>query len=222
MIVSSLKGMISLSKFLINEVSTSEKLVAMTFDDGPNPIYTPQVLDIFLEVKGKATFFMLGEQMERYPEVLGRVMDEGHEIGNHTYTHPKLSHLNREQCEEEMKRNEKIIVDLSGKKPVVFRPPYLDYSEETVSIVQQKGYAMIGAVNLEARDWEHPGVGHIVEKSIESVKNGSILLFHDGFGDRSQTIEAVRILVTELTSQGFLLVTVSELLKSSLLDDRAL
>jgi peptidoglycan-N-acetylglucosamine deacetylase len=214
--------MISLSKFMINEVSTSEKLVAMTFDDGPNPIYTPQVLDIFLEVKGKATFFMLGEQMERYPEVLGRVMDEGHEMGNHTYTHPKLSQLNREQCEEEMIRNEKIIVDLSGKKPVVFRPPYLDYSEETVSIVQQKGYAMIGAVNLEARDWEHPGVSHIVEKSIESVKNGSILLFHDGFGDRSQTIEAVRLLVTELTSQGFLLVTVSELLKRSLLDDRAL
>jgi peptidoglycan-N-acetylglucosamine deacetylase len=197
---------------MINEVSTSQRAVAITFDDGPNPVYTPQVLEIFSEAQGKATFFMIGEQMRSNPEVVKQVVAAGHEIGNHTFTHPKLSQLNTAECLAEIEQTEKLIEELVGSKPVVFRPPYLDYNQDTVALLQTKRYPMIGALNLEAQDWEQPGVDHIVQKSREAVKEGSILIFHDGYGDRSQTIEAIRILVSDLTSQGYQLVTVSELL----------
>jgi peptidoglycan/xylan/chitin deacetylase (PgdA/CDA1 family) len=198
---------------MINEIPTSQRVVAITFDDGPNPVYTPQVLEIFSEAKGKATFFMIGEQMRNHPEVVKQVADQGHEIGNHTFTHPELSQLSIEDCLGEIEETEKLIEGMTGRKPVVFRPPYLDYNQDTVSLLQKKGYPMIGALNLEAHDWEQPGVEHILGKSREVIKNGSILIFHDGYGDRSQTIEAVRMLVSELTSQDYQLVTVSELLK---------
>jgi peptidoglycan/xylan/chitin deacetylase (PgdA/CDA1 family) len=203
-------------KLLINDVSTSQKVVAITFDDGPNPIFTAQVLEIFREAEGKATFFMIGEQMDKHPEMVKKVVEQGHEIGNHTYTHPKLSQLSLAECLAEIERTEKLLEELVGQKPVVFRPPYLDYNQDTILIMQQKDYPMIGALNMEAQDWEMPGVDHILVKSRDCVKNGSILIFHDGYGDRSQTIEAVRILVSELTSQGYQLVTVSELLKLSI------
>ncbi|WP_226670946.1 polysaccharide deacetylase family protein [Metabacillus litoralis] len=201
---------------MINEIPTANKLVAFTFDDGPNPIYTTQILDIFKKANGKATFFMIGESINKYPEIVKKAIDQGHEIGNHTNTHPKLSQLSSAECLMEIELNEKSIEEIVGEKPVVFRPPYFDYNEETISIIMQKEYsAIIGALNIEAKDWEQPGVDHILEKSRECVRNGSILLFHDGFGDRSQTVEAVRILVSELISQGYQLVTVSELLNQS-------
>ncbi|MEH7333051.1 polysaccharide deacetylase family protein [Neobacillus drentensis] len=201
---------------MINEVPALQKVIAITFDDGPNPIYTPQVLEIFSEVGGKATFFMIGEQMSKYPEMVKKVAEQGHEIGNHTFTHPKLSQLTQEECSEEIERNESLVEDLAGQKPVVFRPPYLDYNHETLSVLEQKSYPMIGALNLEAHDWEQPGVDHILAKTRDCARNGSILLFHDGYGDRSQTIEAVRILVAELSSQGYQFVTVSSLLNGQM------
>ncbi|NYE09400.1 peptidoglycan/xylan/chitin deacetylase (PgdA/CDA1 family) [Bacillus niacini] len=155
---------------------------------------------------------MIGEQMRNHPDVVKQVADQGHEIGNHTFTHPKLSELSVQDCLKEIEETEKLIEEMAGRKPVVFRPPYLDYNQDTVSLLQKKRYPMIGALNLEAQDWEQPGVRHILGKSRDVVKNGSILIFHDGYGDRSQTIEAVRMLVSELTLQGYQLVTVSELL----------
>ncbi|SEN66765.1 Peptidoglycan/xylan/chitin deacetylase, PgdA/CDA1 family [Mesobacillus persicus] len=198
---------------MIDEVVTSQKLVAITFDDGPNPVYTPQVFGIFKEAGGKATFFMIGEQIEKNPEIARQAYELGHEIGNHTYSHPRMSELSQGQRVDEIERTEKLIHHVTGQKPSVFRPPYLDYNSSTALTVSEKGYHAIGALNLEAHDWEQPGVEHILSKSMSCVKNGSILIFHDGFGDRSQTIQAVRLLVSELTSQGFQLVTVSELLK---------
>jgi peptidoglycan-N-acetylglucosamine deacetylase len=200
---------------LIEKVSTSKKVIAITFDDGPNPVYTPQVLDIFAKAQGKATFFMIGEQMNKYPEIVKKVSEQGHEIGNHTYSHPKLSELSKAECLEEIERNEQIMEQLIGEKPVVFRPPYLDYNQDTSLLMKEKGYPMIGALNLGARDWEQPGADHILSVSRDCVQKGGILIFHDGFGDRSQTIEAVRNLVTELKDQGYQLVTVSELLNLS-------
>lgn len=110
---------------MINEIPTSQRVVAITFDDGPNPVYTPQVLEIFSEAKGKATFFMIGEQMRNHPDVVKQVCDQGHEIGNHTFTHPKLSELSLEDCLKEIEETEKLIEEMAGRKPVVFRPPYL-------------------------------------------------------------------------------------------------
>ncbi len=201
---------------VINEVSVREKAVAFTFDDGPNPLYTPQVLEIFREVQGKATFFMIGTQIEKSLETAKAVHEQGHEIGNHTYTHPHLPELSSEEVRRELQLTEELIRRVTGAKPKVYRPPYIDTSEEVAAITAGEfGYPAIGAVNGAATDWEMPGVTHIVEKTREQVRPGSFLLFHDGFDDRSQTIEAVRILAAELTAAGYRLVTVSELLALS-------
>lgn len=201
---------------VINELPIQDKAVAFTFDDGPNPLYTPQVLEILREVQGKATFFMIGTQMEKSPETAKAVHEQGHEIGNHTYTHPHLPDLPPEECRRELQLTEDLIEQVTGAKPKVFRPPYLATSEEVAAITAGEfGYPAIGAVNGAAMDWEMPGVAHIVEKTREQVRPGSILLFHDSFDDRSQTVEAVRILAAELTAAGYRLVTVSELLSLS-------
>ncbi|MDQ0253289.1 peptidoglycan/xylan/chitin deacetylase (PgdA/CDA1 family) [Evansella vedderi] len=121
--------------------------------------------------------------------------------------------MSKDDCKEEIKESDSIIKKLTGQRAATFRPPYFDFNEDTVSIVQDFSYKMIGAVNMDAVDWEQPGVNHIVTKSRNHIRNGSIFLFHDGFGDRSQTMEAVRILVKELIDEGFQLVTVSELMK---------
>nr|WP_026021840.1 polysaccharide deacetylase family protein [Bacillus timonensis] len=198
---------------MIQGLSISKKVVAFTFDDGPHPLYTPQVLEIFKDVGGRATFFMVGEEMEKYPKLVKRVASEGHEIGNHTYSHPYLSKISDEECLGEIDRNEVLVEELIGQKPVVFRPPYFDYNDQVCRILDKKGYSMIGALNFEARDWEQPGVEHIFRASLESVKEGSILIFHDGYGDRSQTVKAVRMLVQKLNNQGYQFVSVSELLR---------
>lgn len=197
---------------IITEIKTTHKAVAFTFDDGPNQLYTPQVLEIFKEVSGKATFFMIGKHMLNHPELVSQVTGQMHEVGNHTYSHPRLTELSSTESAEEIITTDKIIKELTGTKPKTFRPPFIDYNNETVSIMKKLDYHMISGVNFEATDWEMPGVDHIVTKTRSQVRNGSIFLFHDGFGDRSQTIEAVRLLANELTSQGFQLVTVSELL----------
>ncbi|MNJ42002.1 polysaccharide deacetylase family protein [Paenibacillus bouchesdurhonensis] len=202
---------------VIHKFITDEKVVAFTFDDGPNPIYTPQILDVFRQsgTSAKATFFMIGNQIEQYPELAKTVYSEGHEIGNHTYTHPFISKLGEQECADEVIRTENLIQETIGSKPLTFRPPYFDSNAQAEEFIASRGYTLIGAVNGAAMDWEQPGVRHIVEKTKESLSPGSVLLFHDGFGDRSQTVEAVRILVGELIAEGYRLVTVSDLIKLS-------
>jgi peptidoglycan/xylan/chitin deacetylase (PgdA/CDA1 family) len=198
---------------IIHNVNTEHKVVAFTFDDGPNPLYTLQVLEIFREVSGRATFYMIGQQMLEHPDVVKAVAEEKHEIGNHTYSHPKLTELSPNDCLREIEQTEAVIQQLTGSKPATFRPPYFDYNDEVSAVCERFGYPVIGAMNTDATDWEMPGVEHILIKSRNHVRNGSILLFHDGFGDRSQSIEAVRTLVNELALQGYRFVTVSELLR---------
>ncbi|MGG1550330.1 MULTISPECIES: polysaccharide deacetylase family protein [Paenibacillus] len=198
---------------IIQGVSTTRKAIAFTFDDGPNPVYTPQVLDIFDEVGGRATFFMMGKQIELYPETARDVHVRKHEIGNHTYSHPFMTQISLEECERELLVTDGLITQITGTRPVVMRPPYGDYNPEVHTQTAKFGYQVIGARSGSARDWEMPGVAHILEATRAQIGCGSILLFHDGFGDRSQTIEAVRILAKELTADGYQLVTVSELLQ---------
>lgn len=197
----------------IDEIPTEHKVVAMTFDDGPNPDATPELLDIFGAVSGQATFYMVGEQMQKSPELVKAVAERGHEIGNHSFSHPHLPQLGEQDVLAELERTDRLIRELSGQAPQTFRPPYLDHNEETQRIADRFQYRVIGAVNTDSRDWSCPGVDHIVETSRRHVRNGSILIYHDGFENRSQTVEAVRQLVAELTEQGYRFVTVSELLR---------
>ncbi|WP_019637500.1 polysaccharide deacetylase family protein [Paenibacillus fonticola] len=197
---------------IVDQFVAREKVVAFTFDDGPNPVYTHQLLDIFRQASSKATFYMIGNQIEQHRELVRTVVSEGHEIGNHTYTHPYMSRLCEQECINEVVWTEELIIETVGVKPQTFRPPYFDYNEQAAQFIRSRGYTIVGAVNGEAMDWEQPGVQHIVDKTKEKVSPGSVLLFHDGFGDRSQTVEAVRILVRELLAEGYRLVTVSDLI----------
>lgn len=200
---------------ILNHFPTDQKAVAFTFDDGPNPQYTPQVLDIFRQASGKATFFMLGNPMEKYPEIVQAVHEQGHEIGNHTYSHSFLTKLEEQECLDEILKMQALITETTGSKPAVLRPPYFDCNEKVAALAGSLDYMLIGAVNGGARDWEQPGVQHIIDATLEQVEPGSILLFHDGFGDRSHTIEAVRQLVKTLSGDGYQLVTVSTLKEMS-------
>ncbi|MBU5355229.1 polysaccharide deacetylase family protein [Paenibacillus barcinonensis] len=198
---------------IIEQVTVQEKVVAFTFDDGPHPVYTPQVLDIFRRAGGHATFFMIGEEMEAHPDIAAEVHREGHEIANHTYTHPNLTELTLEEAGEELRRAEQLVQKVTGGSARSFRPPYFGVNDDILALAAERGYRTIGAANGAARDWDNPGTQHIVEHSRSAVKPGSVLIFHDGYGDRSQTVEAVRVLVEELTADGYRLVTVSELLE---------
>lgn len=201
-----------MSSPLTVSVPTDEKVIAFTFDDGPDPTFTPQILDLFHEIGGKATFFMIGNQIDANPEIAERVHAEGHEIGNHTYTHPFLTRLTREEARMELVRADERIRLLTGSPVRVFRPPFFDANDEIYKLAEELGYESIGANNLAARDWDRPGTEHIVEHSLKSATEGSIFIFHDGYGDRSQTVEAMRILLDNLSGQGYRFVTVSELL----------
>ncbi len=197
---------------MLHRVPTTAPVVAFTFDDGPNPVYTPQLLDIFRHARGKATFFMIGQQIDAHPSTAAAVHAGGHELGNHTLTHPKLTQLAPDAVRAELVQTDERIQRITGGPARTFRPPFLDVNDAILALAAELGYWSIGAVNLETRDWEQPGIDHILEKTREYVGSGSILVFHDGFGDRSQSVEAVRILVAELAAQDYWFVTVSELL----------
>jgi peptidoglycan/xylan/chitin deacetylase (PgdA/CDA1 family) len=181
----------------INQVNTDQKLIALTFDDGPDPIHN----------------FVIGEALEKHMEVAQAAYAEGHELGNHTYSHPNLTELDDNESYLQLERAEQRIAGVTGEKPRLFRPPYLAYDQRVVKLCERFGYVMVGGVNHNTRDWAEPGVGHIAETVRTHVGNGSIILLHDSGGDRSQTVEAVRILVPEMMEQGYRLVTVSELLQ---------
>lgn len=199
---------------LVHRVPTGEKAVAFTFDDGPHPVYTEQVLEIFRKVNGKATFCMIGQEIDRFGDIAAKVHAAGHEIANHTYSHPDLTRLTLEEARAEILLGDERIRQVTGKPAFSFRPPYFAVNEVILSLAEEFGYYSIGCVNGEAKDWEQPqpGVDFILEHTRRSVANGSIFLFHDGYGDRAQTIEAVRVLTEELTADGYRLVTVSELM----------
>ncbi|CAM3097267.1 polysaccharide deacetylase family protein [Paenibacillus lupini] len=197
----------------IQMVDTTNKVVAFTFDDGPNPTYTPQLLEIFAEAGGKATFYMIGEQMAAHPETARLVHEEGHEIGNHTYTHPNMTELSDEEILSELSRTEELIKQVTGSRAATMRLPYLAGDERVHALLVREGYPALGALNMDAKDWDMPGVQHILDHTRDTVRNGSVLIFHDGYGDRSQSVEAVRVLTKELTAKGYRLVTVSELLR---------
>jgi peptidoglycan/xylan/chitin deacetylase (PgdA/CDA1 family) len=198
---------------VISHVPTTQKLVALTFDDGPDPLYTPILLKLFELYNAKATFFTVGQQIEAHREIAVAAHEAGHELGNHTYSHPFLTQLSSDQQLSEFTRTEQLLVEITGKKPATFRPPYFDMNDDIIALSERFNYRTIIAMNGEAKDWEQPGVDYILDKTREHVVPGSILLFHDGFGDRSQTMEAVRILLEEYTPQGYKFVTVSELLQ---------
>lgn len=201
---------------IIKHGSNNEKLIALTFDDGPDKDFTPQVLDILKNNDVKATFFVVGENVGWNPEILKREYEEGHEIGNHTFTHINVSKKGYEDIYKEINDTQQAVKKVIGKEPTLFRPPYRALSKNMCSIVKQKDMNVVLWSNLDPRDWSNPGVNYIVDTITSKVDNGTIILLHDYNNlrnKRSQTIQALEIIIPKLKAMGYNFVTVSELIE---------
>jgi peptidoglycan/xylan/chitin deacetylase (PgdA/CDA1 family) len=203
----------------IFRINTTEKLVALTFDDGPSPTWTPKILDELKKANIRATFFMLGEHVAKYPEVARRVAQEGHEIGNHTYDHHVLLYYKPEELVKEIKDAERIIQEATGRTTRYFRPPKAWLTAQEKKTIEELGYKVI-LWSLNSKDWVTFDDKYIVKYIARNVKSGDIILFHDSGGvfsteggDRHETVKTIPRLVEKLHRMGYNFVTVGELLK---------
>lgn len=197
-------------------MQTTQKIVALTFDDGPNPPYTEQLLDVLKENHVSATFFLIGQNVEKHPELVKRIAAEGHQLGNHTYHHMDLLKADRKLIADEVDRTNQAIIAASGITPHLVRPPH-GFRDPVVMEMMAERNLKVVEWSVMSRDWLNPGVDTIVERTISKVKNGSIILLHDGDGiaaqdSRAQTIEATRRIIQILSAQGYKFVTVDEIL----------
>lgn len=194
----------------ISKMPTNHKVVALTFDDGPDRRTTPEVLAVLREKKVHATFFVIGENAERYPNLLAEEVRDGHEIGNHSFDHKALPRLSEAMIDQELERTEKAITSIAPK-PLLFRPPGGKLDNKVLAAAQNKGYTTV-MWSVDPRDWRKPSVEKLVNSILQEVKPGSIILLHDGKYP-SPTPQAVAIVIDRLRDAGYELVTVSELLQ---------
>lgn len=199
--------------------SSGEKLVAITFDDGPSPVWTPKILDALKAAGVKATFFMLGDHVEKYPEIAKRVASEGHEIGNHTYDHHVLIYYKMDELEKEIKEAERVIRDVTGVATKYFRPPKAWLTADEKNKIKEMGYKVV-LWSLNSKDWVNFDDKYIVRYLVHSIRPGDILLFHDSGGvfyteggNRNETVKAIPLLVEKLKAKGYRFVTITELLE---------
>ena len=189
-----------------------ELKIALTFDDGPHPRKTLQILDILAEYKIRATFFLIGENVEYYPEAAKRIIAEGHEIGNHTYSHPhNMNKTDKNEIIKEMEECEKSIYKVLGCKPTLFRPPEGVVDESIRMVAMSRGYNVI-LWSVDTRDWAGASADMIVSGIIKSISPGDIILMHDYTGKHAHTAEALRIMIPKLLEKGYSFVSVSDLI----------
>lgn len=194
-------------------VPTDEKVIALTFDDGPDPVFTPKVLDILNQYDVHATFFVIGKCVDQYPDIAKEIVEQGSEIANHTYTHANLSAIGVTKMKEEIKKADKAIMSATGVHPSLFRPPHGTYNDTLVEIVRDMGYKVVlWSWTQDTIDWCNPGTSYIINKVLGNAQNGDIIIFHDAGGDRNQTVMALEPIIQKLQDEDFQLLTVSELL----------
>lgn len=190
---------------------TEEKLIALTFDDGPHKFRTDEILDTLEKYDVKATFFVVGAMAHDNPDIIRRELRLGHEIGNHTYNHTKMRKLSKKRLIEELESTENELYEIAEYRPKLFRPPEGWCSDMIASAVGSIDYDVI-LWNIDTLDWAHNEVDKICESVLEGVKPGSIVLFHDFVTGESPTVEALEKIIPMLQSQGYRFVTVSELI----------
>jgi len=217
------------SPYEVNMYGSSPNKMAITFDDGPDPQWTPKVLDVLREKGVKAAFFLIGLEAQKYPSITKRIYNEGHEIGNHTFTHPDISNISKRYFEVELNLTETFFEGKLGVKPVLFRPPYsIDQEPDTADQVrpleraQDLGYITVGD-KVDPNDWhDNPrrSASDIVNDVLASLPPcqpgnlacGNIILLHDGGGDRRETVKALPLIIDGLRARGFEIVPVSALM----------
>lgn len=218
--------------YRVMQYGAKQKEIAISFDDGPDPAYTPRMLDILKEERAPATFFLIGAQAERYSGLTQRIYREGHEIGNHTFWHPDIGNISRAYMRVELNFTERFFASALGVKPLFFRAPYsIDQEPDTadqvrpLEVVQDLGYITVGS-KLDPSDWQkepRPTAEEITATVLRRLTDvtqpgctaepcGNIVLLHDGGGDRSETVRALPMIIRELRARGYTLVRISNLL----------
>lgn len=195
----------------VSRVQTPEMLVALTFDDGPSSAHTPRVLDILHRYGAKGTFFVLGSNAKRCSSIVARAAAEGHEVGVHTWSHINMARSSMSKIDSEVSRTSDVIRSITGKTPLVMRPPY---GATTAGIVRHMydSYGMRSILwDVDTQDWRKPGVSTVINRAVNKAKPGSIILVHD---IHASTLAAIEGIVTGLQARGFKLVTVSQLMAS--------
>ena len=194
---------------------TDQKRIALTFDDGPDPRFTEDVLKVLNQYNVSGTFFLMGSRAIAYPEIVKRLNNEGHVIGNHTYFHPNLvKEADIPTLEREVTRTENTLNDIIGYRTSLFRPPYGFLYNELVEKLAEMQYLIIGW-SVDSLDWEEDPPEVIASTVLDNIHPGAIILMHDGAdwdGDRTNTIAALRQIIPALQKQGYEFVTVPELL----------
>ncbi len=191
---------------------TDKKRIALTFDDGPHPQHTREIISILEDYGVKATFFVIGKNAEEYPDIVKKEAENGYEIGNHTYTHPKIPKISPLSLENEIEKGEDALFKITGERPAIFRPPGGFCNKDVGNVALKKNYSII-LWTVDTRDWEIPSTEKIVATVKKNIRPGAIILFHDYVFGESNTPEALRIIVPYILSEGYEIVTVSELLE---------
>ncbi len=189
------------------------KNIALTFDDGPHPRYTPEILSILEEYDVRATFFVVGQNIEWYDGIVEKEQAAGHEIGNHTFSHSCLKSLSRDGIASEITRTESVINEKIEYRTKLIRPPGGITCEELKKLAESEDYTIV-CWSIDTLDWAHKPSAEIAENILSSVKGGDIILFHDYISGGSPTPEALRIIIPELLERGYSFVTVSELIEN--------
>lgn len=193
----------------LTSVITERPRVALTFDDGPHPQNTPVLLDILAQYRARATFYVIGNNVRRYPDIARRIVAEGHELGNHTWTHPVLSRQGDATVLREIDRTQEIIWQTVGAVPVTMRPPYGAFSQRQMRMLSEARNLPTVIWSVDTNDWRRPGPAVVADRMVRGAQPGSVILAHDIHGP---TVRAVPAALQGLLSRGFEMVTLSELL----------
>ncbi|HTK06911.1 MAG TPA: polysaccharide deacetylase family protein [Ktedonobacteraceae bacterium] len=205
--------MSSIQDRVVRHGDVSRAEVALTFDDGPNPPHTLQILEVLRFYKAQATFFCIGEQVQKFPEVVEQIQREGHFVANHTWSHPALPDLTEEGVSLELTRCTDIIEQVTGARPTLFRTPYNRQNDRVLTQVEEHQMVSIFG-NDAARDWQMPGADVIYQRVTANFHNGDILVMHDGGGDRSGTAEVLPRIIEWVRAQKMEVVTLRQLVPS--------
>ena len=192
-------------------VNTNEKKISLSFDDGPHPVHTEKILSVLEKYDIKATFFIVGQNAEYYPDIVRRIAEEGHEIGNHTFSHKWDKKGTEESFYNELKKTHEKILDICEYDIKLFRPPGGYLNKNIIKQADSFGYKII-LWNIDTKDWTHLSPEKIVENIQSNVKKGSIILLHDFIGNHSPTPEALDKIIPLLKEEGYTFVKVGELI----------
>ncbi|MGC9500957.1 polysaccharide deacetylase family protein [Streptomyces sp. WG7] len=190
-------------------LSVPDHRLVLTFDDGPDPTWTPRVLDVLKKHDAHGVFFVTGTMASRYPDLVKRMVDEGHEVGLHTFNHPDLSFQSKKRIDWELSQNQLAITGAAGIRTSLFRPPYSSFADAmdnkswpVTEYIGSRGYITV-VNNTDSEDWQRPGVDEIIRRATPKGGKGAIVLMHDSGGDRSQTVAALDRFLPDLQKKGY-------------------